>query len=219
MKDTICVAVGLAGGFFTALFGGWDSALVTLVVFMAIDFFTGIITAMMKKSKHTESGGLSSKAGWFGLAKKVCTLMLIVVAVRMDILLNTNYIRDAVCISFCLNELLSIVENTSLMESRIRLQFKKQLMFCKRKSAEPKKRPTRRTSNMTILRPDATTTFGGVTVNEYLLTKHNPNHIDMPSVSMAGKIIGVTVHNTDWITVASGTTLRNSTREQRSITT
>ena len=41
--------------------------------------------------------------------------MLIVVAVRMDILLNTNYIRDAVCISFCLNELLSIVENTSLM--------------------------------------------------------------------------------------------------------
>ncbi|MFR7792308.1 MAG: holin family protein, partial [Ruminococcus sp.] len=84
-------------------------------VFMAIDFFTGIITAMMKKSKHTESGGLSSKAGWFGLAKKVCTLMLIVVAVRMDILLNTNYIRDAVCISFCLNELLSIVENTSLM--------------------------------------------------------------------------------------------------------
>ena len=96
MKDTICVAVGLVGGFFTAIFGGWDSALVTLVVFMAI-------------------GGLSSKAGWFGLAKKVCTLMLIVVAVRMDILLNTNYIRDAVCISFCLNELLSIVENTSLM--------------------------------------------------------------------------------------------------------
>ena len=60
MKDTICVAVGLVGGFFTAIFGGWDSALVTLVVFMAIDFFTGIITAMMKKSKHTESGGLSS---------------------------------------------------------------------------------------------------------------------------------------------------------------
>lgn len=59
---------------------------------------------------------------------------------------------------------------------------------------------------MTILRPDATTTLNGVKINEYLLTKHNPNHIDMPSVSMAGKIIGVTVHNTDWITVASGTT-------------
>lgn len=59
---------------------------------------------------------------------------------------------------------------------------------------------------MAILRPDATTTLNGVKINEYLLTKHNPNHIDMPSVSMAGKIIGVTVHNTDWITVASGTT-------------
>ena len=59
---------------------------------------------------------------------------------------------------------------------------------------------------MAILRPDATTTLNGVKINEYLLTKHNPNHIDMPSVSMEGKVIGVTVHNTDWITVASGTT-------------
>ena len=47
---------------------------------------------------------------------------------------------------------------------------------------------------MAILKPDNKTTFGGVTVNEYLLTKHNPNHIAMPSVSMEGKIIGVTVH-------------------------
>ena len=50
---------------------------------------------------------------------------------------------------------------------------------------------------MAILKPDATTTLNGVKINEYLLTKHNPNRIDMPSVSMAGKIIGVTVHNTD----------------------
>lgn len=115
MKETLCTIAGLVGGFIVAIFGGWDSALVTLVIFMAIDFFTGIVTATMKKSKHTESGGLSSKAGWFGLAKKVCTLMLIAVAVRMDIMLGTIYIRDAVCISFCLNELLSIVENTCLM--------------------------------------------------------------------------------------------------------
>ncbi len=115
MKETICTIAGLVGGFIAAIFGGWDSALVTLVIFMSIDFFTGVVTATMGKSKHTESGGLSSKAGWFGLAKKVCTLLLIAVAVRMDIMLGTTYIRDAVCISFCLNELLSIVENTSLM--------------------------------------------------------------------------------------------------------
>lgn len=59
---------------------------------------------------------------------------------------------------------------------------------------------------MAILRPDTSTTLNGVKINEYLLKKHNPNRIDMPSVSMEGKVIGVTVHNTDWISVASGTT-------------
>ena len=47
--------------------------------------------------------------------KKFCTLLIIVVAVRIDILIGTTYVRDATCIGFCVNELLSIVENTSLM--------------------------------------------------------------------------------------------------------
>lgn len=59
---------------------------------------------------------------------------------------------------------------------------------------------------MTILKPDKTVTLGGVTVNEYLLTQHNPHHIAMPSASMEGNIIGVTIHNTDRISVISGTT-------------
>ena len=59
---------------------------------------------------------------------------------------------------------------------------------------------------MAILRPDTSTTLNGVKINEYLLTRHNLNRIAMPSVSMEGKVIGVTVHNTDWISVASGTT-------------
>ena len=59
---------------------------------------------------------------------------------------------------------------------------------------------------MPILRPDTSTTLNGVKINEYLLTKNNPNRINMPSVSMEGKVIGITVHNTDWISVASGTT-------------
>ena len=59
---------------------------------------------------------------------------------------------------------------------------------------------------MAILRPDTTSTLNGVKINEYLLTKHNPNHIAMPSVSMEGKIIGVTVHNTAWIKTTAGTT-------------
>lgn len=82
---------------------------------MAIDFTTGLIAASMGRSKHSKTGRLSSKAGWVGLAKKFCILLMVVVGVRIDILVGTNYIRDTVCISFCLNELLSIVENTTLM--------------------------------------------------------------------------------------------------------
>ena len=115
MKETICMIAGVVGGVITTLLGGWGSALATLVVFMGIDFVTGIVTAAMGKSKHSESGTLNSTAGWVGLAKKFCILLMVVVGVRIDILIGTNYIRDTVCISFCLNELLSIVENTTLM--------------------------------------------------------------------------------------------------------
>ena len=92
---------------------------------MGIDFVTGIVTAAMGKSKHSESGTLNSTAGWVGLAKKFCILLMVVVGVRIDILIGTNYIRDAVCISFCLNELLSIIENTTLMGIPFPSAFKK----------------------------------------------------------------------------------------------
>ncbi len=115
MKETFCLIAGVVGGFIATLLGGWDNALVTLVIFMGIDFVTGVVTAAMGKSKHSESGALNSRAGWIGLAKKFCVLLMVVVGVRIDILLGTTYIRDTVCISFCLNELLSIVENTTLM--------------------------------------------------------------------------------------------------------
>lgn len=115
MKETFCLITGVVGGFIATLLGGWDNALVTLVIFMGIDFVTGVVTAMMGRSKHSKSGTLNSKAGWIGLAKKFCVLLMVVVGVRIDILLGTTYIRDTVCISFCLNELLSIVENTILM--------------------------------------------------------------------------------------------------------
>lgn len=114
MKDTICLIAGVLGGF-----------IATLVVFMGIDFVTGIVTAAIGKSKHSESGTLNSTAGWVGLAKKFCILLMVVVSVRIDILIGTNYIRDAVCISFCLNELLSIIENTTLMGIPFPPAFKK----------------------------------------------------------------------------------------------
>lgn len=115
MKGIINTIIGAVGGCIAAIFGGWDAALVTLLIFMCIDFATGMITAALGRSKKTKSGKLSSKIGWTGFAKKFSVLMLIVVAVRIDILLNSNYVRDTVCIAFCCNELISILENAGLM--------------------------------------------------------------------------------------------------------
>ena len=58
---------------------------------------------------------------------------------------------------------------------------------------------------MAILKADKSYNMNGVKVNEYLLTKHNPNKIDMPTHKITN-LIGITVHNTDRITVASNTT-------------
>ncbi|MGN1130458.1 MAG: holin family protein, partial [Ruminococcus sp.] len=54
-------------------------------------------------------------AGWKGLCRKGVTILVVLVAYRLDLLIGTNYIRDAVVIAFCANELISIVENCGLM--------------------------------------------------------------------------------------------------------
>lgn len=72
---------------------------------------------------------------------------------------------------------------------------------------------------MAILKPNKTTTLGGVTVNEYLLTNHNPNNIDMPSVSMEDKIIGLLFTIPIGLQLRQELLLRNNTPEQRSTAT
>ena len=42
MKDTFCMAVGALGAAIASLYGGWDAALQTLILFMAVDYVTGI---------------------------------------------------------------------------------------------------------------------------------------------------------------------------------
>jgi toxin secretion/phage lysis holin len=118
MRNSTIVSglIGLIGGAFTTLFGGWTAGMTTLVLFMCIDYLSGLIVAgVFKKSNKTESGALESKAGWKGLARKCMTLLFVLIAYRLDLLLNTAYIRDAVVIGFCANELISIVENAGLM--------------------------------------------------------------------------------------------------------
>jgi toxin secretion/phage lysis holin len=87
----------------------------SLLLFMAVDYITGLIVAVSGKSPKSESGKLSSKIGWSGLAKKCIVLLLVAVAVRLDMLLGTSYIRDGVCIAFMCNEVISILENAGLM--------------------------------------------------------------------------------------------------------
>ena len=82
---------------------------------MGIDYITGAATAVCGKSPKSESGRLSSKIGWRGLVKKCVTLLLVLVAVRLDLTMGTSYLRDGVCIAFSCNELLSIVENAGLL--------------------------------------------------------------------------------------------------------
>lgn len=59
---------------------------------------------------------------------------------------------------------------------------------------------------MAILKPDITYNWNGLKINEYLLTKHNINKIDMPTIAMSNPI-GITVHNTESISASSSTTM------------
>lgn len=116
MKSLITTIFGVIGAFITSLFGGWDAALTTLVIFMAIDYATGLIVAgVFHNSSKTESGALESRAGWKGLCRKGMTLLIVLIACRLDLIMNTNFVRDAVVIGYIANETISIVENAGLM--------------------------------------------------------------------------------------------------------
>ena len=103
-----CAAVGVAGSIIASLFGGFDGALMTLLIFMGIDYITGLIVAgVFRTSEKTKNGALESRAGWKGLCRKGGTLL--------DMLTGANFIRDGTVIAFVVNEALSIIENTGLM--------------------------------------------------------------------------------------------------------
>jgi len=127
--------IGAIGAFVSTLFGGWDAALTTLVIFMAIDYITGIIVAaVFHRSTKTESGTLESKAGWKGLCKKGMTLLIVLVAVRLDLAIGTHFIRDVVVIAYIVNETISIIENAGLMGLPIPSVIQKAIDVLQKKS-------------------------------------------------------------------------------------
>lgn len=116
MRASICTVAGIAGAAIAATFGGWTTALEVLIWFMAIDYVTGVIVAgVFHKSTKSGSGSLKSVAGFKGLCKKAVILMLVMMGYRLDQLMGSSIVKDAVCIGFVVNEGLSILENVGLM--------------------------------------------------------------------------------------------------------
>lgn len=116
LKATLLATLGAVGGIISSLFGGWDAALTTLVIFMAIDYFTGLlVAAVFKKSQKSPSGTLESRAGWMGLCRKGMTLLIVLIAVRLDMAIGAAFIRDGVIIAYVINEAISIIENAGLI--------------------------------------------------------------------------------------------------------
>lgn len=85
--------------------GGWDNALKTLILVMALDYITGICKAIKQKK-------LNSKAGLLGFLKKFGYLVIVALAVVIDHLSGeTGVVRTMVIYFFIANDGLSILEN------------------------------------------------------------------------------------------------------------
>ena len=90
--------------------------LTTLIFCMALDYLTGMLAAgISHKSKKSAQGGLESRSGWKGLCRKGISLLIVLVAYRLDLIAGTDFICNAVMAAYLVNELLSITENIGLM--------------------------------------------------------------------------------------------------------
>jgi len=106
--------MGLAA-WLAQLLGGWDAALSLLFLLMGLDLVTGIITALMRKSGHTQGGGFLSRTLFSGLTRKLMMVILVMLATALDGLMASAVCRLAVIGFYGANEALSIVENAALL--------------------------------------------------------------------------------------------------------
>ena len=137
----LCTYVGVIGGAIAGLFGGWDTALQTLVIFMAVDYITGLIVAgVFHTSPKTKTGTLESRAGWKGLCRKGVSLLVVLVACRLDAIIGSSFIRDATVIAFACNETISIIENAGLMGVPIPAALTKAVDVLRQRPEEEQKR-------------------------------------------------------------------------------
>lgn len=116
LKTAVCASAGIFGTWIVHIFGGWNKDMTTLITLMAIDFVTGMVTAVVfRKSPKTASGAANSGSCFEGLCKKFAILLFVLIAHRLDVTLGVNYIKTAAVIGFIVNETLSVIENAGLM--------------------------------------------------------------------------------------------------------
>lgn len=140
MKEGAFTVIGLIGGFIASLFGGWDTSLFTLIIFMGVDYITGLAVAgIFHNSTKSQTGSLESSAGYRGLCKKGVTLLIVLVACRLDVAVGSNFIRDTAVTAFIANETLSIIENAGLMGVPIPAAVTKAVDILKNNTLEEKK--------------------------------------------------------------------------------
>lgn len=112
----VLAVLATTGAAITEALGGWDTALQTLVVLMAIDYVTGLLCALIwKKSPKTADGTFESKASLKGLIRKGAILLVVYIAARLDLLMHTDITRLAVIMFFIANDGFSIIENLGII--------------------------------------------------------------------------------------------------------
>jgi len=113
MKDvanTMQYIFATMGGAIGAAMGGWDGFLYALVVFVVVDYVTGVMVGILDKE-------LSSRIGFRGIFKKIVIFSLVAVAHIIDvhIIQNGSVLRTAIIFFYLSNEGISILENTALI--------------------------------------------------------------------------------------------------------
>ncbi|WP_096199105.1 phage holin family protein [Bacillus sp. FJAT-45350] len=127
MENISKFIIAISSSILTFLFGAWSVLLQVLIVFIIIDYVTGLIAAVY-------SGKLSSKVGFKGIIKKVMILSIVTVAHGLDIILGGfNFLRDVVIYFYILNELLSIIENAGRIGLPLPNVIKKAVEVLKKK--------------------------------------------------------------------------------------
>ena len=102
------MAITVIGGWLGYFLGGMDGLLTALIVFMTLDYITGIMCAIVDKK-------LSSAIGFRGIFKKVLIILLVGVAhiVDLHVVGAGNALRSAVVCFYLSNEGVSLLENAA----------------------------------------------------------------------------------------------------------